>query len=92
MFDRFEKFVRDIIWKSLEDAFGSLAIKSEDELKSYLDGLKPEEILEESPLIKVLAVDDLNKSITLLMHGNAFLLPLFKGIQAVFVRMEVIIS
>lgn len=89
MFDWFEKFVKDLIWKSLEDSFGSLAAKSEDELKSYLNKLKPEEILSESPLIKVLGVDDFNNTITILIRGNV---PLFKGIQSVFVRMEVIIS
>ena len=70
MFDWFENFIKEIIWKSLQDAFGSLTTMAEDALKAYLDKLEPDKVLETSPLIKVLAVDNLNKTITFLIRGN----------------------
>jgi hypothetical protein len=88
MFDWFEKMVRDVIWKALNDAFHDLTGLGEQAIREKLQSLTAGDTLSaSSPLIRVTAVDNAADTVRLLIRG-AF--P-FDGITP-FMRLEVAIS
>jgi hypothetical protein len=89
MTDWFERLIKEIIWKALDDFFSDLASKAESEIESYLNGLTADEKIASSPLVKVLAVDSPPGTVTFLVRGRV---KLFKGVESAFMRIEVVIS
>jgi hypothetical protein len=88
MFDWFEKMVRDVIWKALNDAFHDLTGLGEQAIREKLQSLTAGDTLSaSSPLIRVTAVDNAADTVRLLIRG-AF--P-FDG-STPFMRLEVAFS
>lgn len=92
-----EKLFKDIIWTALTDLYSDLAVWAEDQIETKLKELAAEvgktEPLSSSPLVRVTAytgtADPDVDHITFLIRGR---IPLFKGVESVFMRVEVTIS
>jgi hypothetical protein len=87
--DWFEEYVKEKIWKAISDFFGDVASWTETKIESYLAGLKKGDKLSDSPLVKVLEVDEGHNTLTLLVRGRV---DLFKGVESAFMRIEVVVS
>ena len=92
-----EKLFRDIIWAALVDAYADIASWAEETIETKLKELSAEvgktEPLSSSPLVRVSAYSTTANPnidhITFLIRGR---IPLFKGVESVFMRVEVTIS
>jgi hypothetical protein len=89
MIDWFEKLIKDIIWQAIRDAIGKVGDLLEAEVEEALRKLVVGEKLNDSPLIKVLAVDEAQNSVTLFLRGR---IPLFPGATSAFMRIELVLS
>ncbi|GGD90071.1 hypothetical protein GCM10010911_55880 [Paenibacillus nasutitermitis] len=87
MFEWFEKMIREVIWKAIADFVEALPGMAEDKLYEFLHDLKAGEVLASSPLVKIIAVNDAEETVTVLVRG-AF--P-FSGVTP-FMRIEAVIS
>jgi hypothetical protein len=87
MFDWFEKLVRDIIWKAMQDFFRLLPALGEQMIRDKLKSLTAGQQLSSSPLVTVLAVDNAADTLTFLVRGSFS----FEGLTP-FMRLEVVVS
>jgi hypothetical protein len=87
MDDWFERLVKDVIWKGIQDAVGELAGEASSAIEGKLATLTVGQKLSSSPLVAVVAVD--SSSVTLLVRGR---FKLFGGAAAPFVRLQVKVS
>ncbi|MBB6732919.1 hypothetical protein [Cohnella zeiphila] len=87
MFEWFEKLVKDIVWKAIDDFLEALPGELEDKVFEFLSGLTAGETISASPLVKVLAVDGAAETVTLLVRGSLS----FGGVTP-FTRIEIVVS
>jgi hypothetical protein len=97
MIDWLEQQFREIIWTALADLYTDIASWTEEKIETELKKLSTEvgkpEPLASSPVVRVTAyattADPDIDHITFLIRGRV---PLFKGVESVFMRVEVTIS
>jgi len=88
MFPWFQLLILGIIWKAFEDFWKEQIGNAEDAIREKLRSLEGGEQLGTSPLVKVLAVDNVADTVTILVRGP---IKLTEGITP-FMRIEVVIS
>lgn len=97
MDDWLEELFKEIIWQALKDFYAGIATwaegQIEDKLKELSSEVGKEKPLSSSPLVRVLdytgTANPNVDHITFLVRGRV---PLFKGVESVFMRVQVTIS
>lgn len=86
-----ENLFEEIIWQALVDLYNDIATWAEGEIETALKGMKDKvgEKLASSPVVSVLAYDTAADTVTFFIRGRV---PLFEGVESVFMRVEVTIS
>lgn len=90
--DLIEKTFKDLIWKSLKNLYPEISHWAEDKIGKKLKDLELNKTLSSSPLVKVIPnPSELNQDNykTFLIVGR---IPLYKGAESVFMRVEATIS
>jgi hypothetical protein len=87
--DWFDRLVKQIVWKAIEDTVGILEGKAAAAIESELRSFTQAKQLSSSPLVQVVAVDDAADTLTLLVRGR---FKLFDDAVAPFIRLQIVLS
>lgn len=82
---------KEIIWQGLVDLYNDIATWAEPQIEDALKGMKDKvgEKLASSPVVSVYAYDTATDNITFFIRGRV---PLFEGVESVFMRVQVVVS